>query len=305
MTGNAQDPGLKSQSLNRKSVTFLLCAVFCLTRFSFAAAAQQSMYSADSLMEALKKGSSLSVKGTEITFTDVVVESRKSSVLFKSSGNHKVTCELASPIRNSNSKLLVGSPLTVVGKVRGRGILGNVTLDDCTPALSVATADSNSSEVAPVEPVATQAAPEQSQEQPEIPIENPSETADTVTVTPDAGRVSTKNRSTKVAVPVSNTGAVVIPSESLSSETTEQSNVTAEPGPAKVALPFASYIRVAAFAGLALLVLVKLLPAFLPKRVMSPLNKPISLEMRRAAIEALLSGKKRTWRDRLKLKRAS
>ena len=305
MTGNAQDPRLKSQSLNRKRVTLLLCAVFCLTRFSFAAAAQQSMYSADSLMEALKKGSSLSVKGTEITFTDVVVESRKSSVLFKSSGNHKVTCELASPIRNSNSKLLVGSPLTVVGKVRGRGILGNVTLDDCTPALSVATADSNSSEVAPVEPVATQAAPEQSQEQPEIPIENPSETADTVTVTPDAGRVSTKNRSTKVAVPVSNTGAVVIPSESLSSETTEQSNVTAEPGPAKVALPFASYIRVAAFAGLALLVLVKLLPAFLPKRVMSPLNKPISLEMRRAAIEALLSGKKRTWRDRLKLKRAS
>ena len=305
MTGNAQDPGLKSQSLNRMRITFLLCAVFCLTRFSFAAAAQQSMYSADSLMEALKKGSSLSVKGTEITFTDVVVESRKSSVLFKSSGNHKVTCELASPIRNANSKLLVGSPLTVVGKVRGRGILGNVTLDDCTPALSVATADSNSSEVAPVEPVATQAAPEQSQEQPEIPIENPSETADTVTVTPDAGRVSTKNRSTKVAVPVSNTGAVVIPSESLSSETTEQSNVTAEPGPAKVALPFASYIRVAAFAGLALLVLVKLLPAFLPKRVMSPLNKPISLEMRRAAIEALLSGKKRTWRDRLKLKRAS
>ena len=304
MTGNAQDPGLKSQSLNRKRVTLLLCAVFCLTRFSFAAAAQQSMYSADSLMEALKKGSNLSVKGTEITFTDVVVESRKSSVLFKSSGNHKVTCELASPIRNANSKLLVGSPLTVVGKVRGRGILGNVTLDDCTPALSVATADSNSSEVAPVEPVATQAAPEQSQEQPEIPIENPSETADIVTIAPDAGRVSTKNRSTKVAVPVSKTGAAVIPSE-LPSETSEQSNVTGEPGPAKVALPVASYIRVAAFAGLALLVLVKLLPAFLPKRVMSPLNKPISLEMRRAAIEALLSGKKRTWRDRLKLKRAS
>jgi hypothetical protein len=301
-----QDPSLKFQSLKTKSVTFFLYAAFCLTRFSFIAAAQQSTYSADSLMEALKKGSNISVKGTEITFTDVVVESKKSSVLFRSSGNHKVTCELASPIRNANTKLLVGTPLTVVGKVRGRGILGNVTLDDCSPALSVATADSNSSNAAPVEPVAVPAAaPEQPEEQPEIPIENPPETGVADTITTDARPVSTKSRSPRAAVPAPKPGTDVIPSEPLSSEPTEQSDVTGVAVSTKAAVHVAFYVRVAVFAGFALLLFVKVLPALIAKRSRPPLNKPISLEMRRAAIEALLSGKKKTWRERLKFKRAS
>lgn len=255
-------------------------------------------------MEALKKGSNISVKGTEITFTDVVVESRKSSVLFRSSGNHKVTCELASAVRNANTKLLVGTPLTVVGKVRGRGILGNVTLDDCSPALSVATADSNSSNAAPVEPVAIPVAPEQPEEQPENPIENSPETGVTDTITPDARPVFAKNRAPKLAVLAPKPGADVIASAPVSSEPTELSNV-GEADSAKAALPVAFYVRVAVFSGFALLVFVKLLPAFVGKRVRTPLNRPVSLEMRRAAIEKLLSGRKKTWRDRLKFKRAS
>jgi len=46
---------------------------------------QERTYSADSLMAAFEKGSKVSPKGTEIVFRDVVVESKKSKVIFKSS----------------------------------------------------------------------------------------------------------------------------------------------------------------------------------------------------------------------------
>ena len=304
VTGSVQDPSSKSQSLKTKRAVFLLYAVFCLARFGLVAAAQQSTYSADSSMEALKKGPKISLKGSETTLTDVVVESKKSSVLFGSSGNHKVSCELASPTDNVNAKLLVGSPLTVFGKVRARGILGNAASDYCSPASGAATSDSNSSDIAPVEPVATQAAPEQSEEQPEIPVENPSESRDTETITPGAEPVSRwKSLSRKVAVPVRKLVAVVLPSERPSGKTTEQSNVTGEAGLTKAAPSLAFYVRVAALACFALLVFVKLRRAFTPRRLRTR-NKPISPEIRRAAIEALLSGKKMRWRDRWKFKRA-
>jgi hypothetical protein len=91
----------------------------------------QETHSADSLMAAFEKGSQISLKGVEIAFSGVVTEATFSRVMFKSSRNDRVICELVSAMRQGNPKSLVGNHLTVVGKVRGRGMLGNVTLDQC------------------------------------------------------------------------------------------------------------------------------------------------------------------------------
>src|SRR5262249_37703317 len=77
------------------------------------------------------------LKGTEITFTGAIAEIKASKVIFKSSANDSVICELAAPLQK-NQERSVGSSLTVVGRVRGRGILGNVTLDQCRFAAPVA-----------------------------------------------------------------------------------------------------------------------------------------------------------------------
>ena len=108
--------------------------LFCTICLTLPAAAQESTYSADSLMAAFEKGSKVSPKGSEIVFRDVVVESKNSKVIFKSSHRDKVICELVSNL-NHNQPPSVGSELTVTGKVRGRGLLGNVTLDYCSVAL--------------------------------------------------------------------------------------------------------------------------------------------------------------------------
>jgi len=99
------------------------------------ATAQESMYSADSLMAAFENSSKVSLKGAEITFRDVVVESDDAKVTFKSSRNKRVICRLVGSTGNHNNPPSVGSEITVTGKVRGRGLLGNVTLDTCSVGL--------------------------------------------------------------------------------------------------------------------------------------------------------------------------
>ena len=98
------------------------------------ATGQESMYSADSLMAAFDNSSTVSLKGAEITFHDVVVESDNEKVTFKSSRNKRVICRLVGSTGNHNKPPSVGSGITVTGKVRGRGLLGNVTLDTCSVA---------------------------------------------------------------------------------------------------------------------------------------------------------------------------
>ncbi len=105
----------------------------CLLGLGLPAAAQESTYSADSLMAAFDQGSRISLKGTQIVFRDIVVESRNSRVTFKSSQSSRVICELVS-LPQHDRMPTVGAPLKVIGKVRGRGLLGNVTLDDCIVA---------------------------------------------------------------------------------------------------------------------------------------------------------------------------
>src|SRR5262245_8018899 len=107
----------------------LVVLLVSLIWLSVIALAQDTSYSADSLMAAFNKGSQASLKGSEVTVTGVVAEIRKSRVVFKSLANDKVICELVSSIALEGHP--VGSSLTVVGKVRGRGMLGNVTLDEC------------------------------------------------------------------------------------------------------------------------------------------------------------------------------
>src|SRR5215475_8246695 len=103
-----------------RSGQLLLSYVTCLVGFSLVATAQDQTYTANSLMAAFDKNSKLSLKGAEVRLKDIVVETKGSRITFKSTHNDKVICELASSTVNRNVQLSVGSPLTVVGKVRGR-----------------------------------------------------------------------------------------------------------------------------------------------------------------------------------------
>ncbi len=121
---------------------------FGIINLTLPATAQESTFSADSLMAAFDKGSK-ALKGAEIAFRGVVVENRNSKLVFRSSETYKVICDLSGSAAYYSQPPSVGSMVTVTGKVRGRGLLGNVTLDNCSLALSAAL------------PVSTQPAPEE------------------------------------------------------------------------------------------------------------------------------------------------
>jgi hypothetical protein len=122
----------------------------CLLALAVAATAQESTYSADSLMSAFDK--KVSLKGTDITVRDVVADNRNSKVTFRSSDLGRVICELEPASANHTRQPAVGSTVTVSGKVRGRGLLGNVTLDNC----SLVTPEDRA--VVPAEPAAQEIA---------------------------------------------------------------------------------------------------------------------------------------------------
>jgi hypothetical protein len=118
--------------------------------------AQETIYSADSLMAKFEKGSKVSVKGTQIILRDVVAESEDMKVTFKSLHNNRVICKLVTSNEDQSKPVSVGSEITVTGKVRGRGLLGNVTLDNCSLAL---VADSQRSANPPQDAASTPADP--------------------------------------------------------------------------------------------------------------------------------------------------
>jgi len=278
----------------------ILFPALCLICFRGIASAQESTYSADSLMTAFDNGSKISLKGTEITFTDVIAETKKSRVVFKSSGKHKVICELSSPTDNGNAKLLVGSPLTVVGRVRGRGILGNVTLDDCSLALSDRTRDP--SEVIGEAPVTPEASAQQSEgpieDLTEDPTEIPPETRNIDAITRIAAPISSKRTSPTERVPEPRPITIAIPADRLSPQVIERPNeVTGKTSNLTNALlPVVLYASSALLVGLALLALVKSRPALIPTRLRTSPNGAVTPEIRRAALEALLlKQKKKKW----------
>jgi hypothetical protein len=108
--------------------------LFGIMTLALRATGQESVYSADSLMDSFEEGSKVSPKGTQITFRDVVVESEDDKVTFKSSHNKRAICKLVPSSEHHKKLPSVGSDVTVIGKVRGRGLPGNVTLDNCTVA---------------------------------------------------------------------------------------------------------------------------------------------------------------------------
>jgi len=181
-----------------KTGRILDALLFCTISLTLPAAAQESTYSADSLMAAFEKGSKVSPKGTEIVFRDVVVESKNSKVIFKSSHRDKVICELVSN-KNHNKPPSVGSELTVTGKVRGRGLLGNVTLDYCSLALvadsTVSTysgpqeVGSGPADTLPAEDVTSASLPEHSPEHIQQPAKKPATTRSIQPAKPLTGKV--------------------------------------------------------------------------------------------------------------------
>jgi hypothetical protein len=130
--------------------------LFWVVGLALTAQAQEPTYSANSLMATFDNGR-INLKGAEIFFRDVVAESRTSRVIFKSSQSDRVICELVPSVQHGNVAA-VGSVLAVRGRVRGRGLLGNVTLDDCSiapveeAAATPVTADTVPEEAASAQP---------------------------------------------------------------------------------------------------------------------------------------------------------
>jgi hypothetical protein len=272
--------------------------IFCLVSLSHVTLAGETAYSADALMAAFKKGSHTSLKGTEITFTGVVAEIKKSKVIFKSSDNDKVICELVSYAGNGNEEHLVGSALTVVGKVRGRGILGNVTLDQCHLALL---------DVVSKEPPTAEPSPRQSEEPAEQADDHSLQTNEvegTLPVVADMGSANGipsvgRERAITPVAHIAPTETFSPPVPNPSDETSgvsEQLIGTTNEGPTSThpASGGRSLAVVALLVGIgAVLALAKLRPA-IAAGLRTP-NNPTPERMRRAAFEALLSEKKKKW----------
>jgi len=259
--------------------------VVCLISLSLVALGQDTSYSTDSLMAAFSKGSQVSLKGAEITVTGVVAEIKKSKVVFKSLGNDKVICELVSSIAIEGHA--VGSSLTVVGKVRGRGVLGNVTLDQCNLA---------SSNIAPTEPATIGPSVE--------PSEQPIAEAEETTPPVIADEVPTKSSLPTGPAQAPKTVPVAAPKEAVSPEqhvpsnqsitTPEQPNEVVQENSHSLKTVSRSVFRatVAVLLGVgAVLAFVKLRPAIVAG--LRPPTFPTTDAMRRAALEALLLKEKK------------
>jgi len=259
--------------------------VVCLISLSLVALGQDTSYSTDSLMTAFSRGAQISLKGAEITVTGVVAEIKKSKVVFKSLGNDKVICELVSSIAIEGHP--VGSSLTVVGKVRGRSVLGNVTLDQC----NLASSDIAPTELAPIAP---------SVEPSEQPIAEVEEIAPPVV----ADEVPTRSTLPTGSAQPPKTIRVAAPNEAVSPEEHAPSNqsITTFEQPNEVVQENSHSLKtvsrgifratVAVLLGIgAILAFVKLRPA-----IAAGLRPPAfhsTDAMRRAALEALLSKEKK------------
>jgi len=275
-----------------------IVSLVCSLCFSLVAAAQVASYSADSLIAAFNKGSQTSLRGTEITFTGVIAEIRKSRVVFKSSGNDKINCELASPLQNLNEKGFVGHSLTVVGKVRGRGMMGNVTLDSCrlVDAVTKETVTAEAPQQEPEQPV-TQAVEftEPIPEPAPVPEPDPAAAAPVpaVAVPPKRPASVELARAAKAYAPP----LATTPIESNNSEVAAPPSEVASETSTRTTARFTRFLPLllAAVVGVgvgAFLTYMKFRPAGAARfRPTSSNNTPE--DIRRAALEALLLGKKK------------
>jgi hypothetical protein len=278
-----------------KSASIFLISFFWLVGLGLPATAQELTYSADSLMATFDNGSKPSLKGTEITFRDVpdVIEIKNSKVIFRSSGNGKVICELGPSTEKRHVQLGIGGPLTVIGKVRGRGLLGNVTLDECHLALIEGT--TASPDVISQEPAASASLGDPPQESTAATrfVEPPQEL-------PTAAPIGESQPPTKELVKSKNAQATTpvrgrVRKNRLPPEGPAQPNeVTKEVSDSTKPYVLYSFYAVAViFVSLVLFAIAKLLSPVLGTVLRRPSNYPNTPEMRQAALEALLSGTKK------------
>ena len=262
-----------------KTGRILDALLFCTMSLTLPAAAQERTYSADSLMAAFEKGSKVSPKGTEIVFRDVVVESKNSKVIFKSSHNHKVICELVPSNENHNKPPSVGRELTVTGRVRGRGLLGNVTLDYCSVALvagSPAAADpvpqeaaSGGPDTVPVEDATPASLPKHLPEHIQEPAKKPATTRNIQPAKPSPGKVKQE--------------AVV------TSEAGRQDQTTTTNSESRRDAPYRFYVLLLLSGALVYGILAKLLGSALRRlRYSKASSGDDTTEVRQAALELLL-----------------
>ena len=230
-------------------------------------------------MAAFEKGSKVSPKGTEIVFRDVVVESKNSKVIFKSSHSHRVICELVPSNEGHNKPPSVGSELTVTGRVRGRGLLGNVTLDYCSVALvagSPAAADpvpqkaaSGGPDTVPVEDATPASLPKHLPEHIQEPAKKPATTRNIQPAKPSPGKVKQE--------------AVV------TSEAGRQDQTTTTNSESRRDVPYRFYVLLVLGGALVYGILAKLLGSALRRlRYSKASSGDDTTEVRQAALELLL-----------------
>ena len=293
VTSNDSESTFQTRSLRqtRPSLSFLAVLLpLCVPLVSLA----QERYSTDSLMAAFENASKTSIRGTEITLTGEIVESKKSRMIFKSSRNDKVICELASPI--NGGIIIAGGSITVVGRVRGRGLLGNVTLDECrltsTPSVEAIASTATVEEPATVEPP---------NEPTEAATETPLVNKDAEAPTPDAPKVSSTSPSPNRLASTPAPRVTSIPDDSKRSEELEPSVKVLESSQAGIQQgstsrkPFLlnhSYVLGGVLIVVSFLAVVILRPAF-KDRFGTHSDASSSPEMRRVALEALLSAEKK------------
>jgi len=263
------------------------------------AGGQDKTYSADSLLATFQKGSPISLKGSEIKFVGVIAEVKKSRVVFKSSGDDKITCELVTPIGASKDVPVVGGSLTVVGKVRGRGMMGNVTLDPCVRTLAdIAPAP------APPPPVIPEPVPEKTE--PEVVVEPTPEPAAELPAPEPPNNTQTPALAAAAPIRKVRTPRTQLPAaehvvETAALDQPKQPDAPAPP-PAQVetsvprTIGSTSYLPlfVATAIGVgvgALLVFMRMRPVTSP--AFRSASAPTPEDERRAALEALLLGKKK------------
>lgn len=249
-------------------MSILLTAVWLI---SFGGLTVEQQYSADSLIGSFTRDAKSPVKGATITFTDVVVETRVDRIVFRSSANDKIICELRAPIA-----VAAGSPLTVVGRVRGRGALGNVTLDDCSVTAAAAAA---------IEPLSSPPANVMPEPAP-VPIEVPS-----VQVAEPVNDPLDKKTPVKSSSPVApRTAAVtrkVVEREAGATSDAVPEPAVVPPSLGPIGTPGIGLAVLGFLVGLLFLPLMKRMPSVLTRGQHHPI--PTTPEMRRLALEALLS----------------
>jgi hypothetical protein len=267
-------------------VASLALFVFSQGWFTVAALSQRT-YTADSLMTAFDKGSKSSPKGEEITFTGVVAEARTSRLSFKSSSGDRVICEFVQAMLQGSPASLVGYPLSVIGKVRGRGLLGNVTLDQCRLAapdsLSTEVAKAITEEPAPPEPSA------EALEAPAVTITSATEPG-----APAGGAVVTPRRLAFSTLKTTKPGEVTAFVEADESAQRKPEETRPSPAVPTESSPSDGYWRgvlhailTIAIAVAGVFALVKLLRTIELRR--TAVANPTTPEIRRAALEQLLT----------------